>query len=231
MTQGGKEWTVALVHGIHQVIGTMHQLTMQACPGVKIINLLQEGIFLQLMAEGITPNVVRQIGEQVILAERAGAAAVLVTGSTFSPAVDVARRLVSIPVLKIDEAMAEIAVDKGERIGLIATEEATVGPSTEILTSTAGALGRLVQIVTAVAPEARLKLKSGAVAEHDALILEKAMDLDGKVDVIILAQASMYSALPAIQRAIKTPAYACPELAAARVRSVLQTIGWQPPVG
>ncbi|MDP2858689.1 MAG: hypothetical protein Q8P50_12025 [Bacillota bacterium] len=31
-------------------------------------------------------------------------------------------------VLKIDEAMAEVAVMRGRRIGLVATEEATVGP-------------------------------------------------------------------------------------------------------
>ncbi|MGE5607233.1 MAG: aspartate/glutamate racemase family protein, partial [Bacteroidota bacterium] len=125
-----KKWSVALVHGIPGVIGTMERLTRQACPGVTVFNLLHEGLFLELsQAGGITPSIMKRLCMLIAAAEESGASVILVTGSTLSPSVDYARKMVSVPVLKIDEAMAEEAIKMGRRIGLVATEEATIAPS------------------------------------------------------------------------------------------------------
>jgi Asp/Glu/hydantoin racemase len=58
---------------------------------------------------------------------------IVVTCSSTSPAVDVARRLVPQPVLKIDDPMTTEAVRRGSRIGLLCTASSTVEPSGALL--------------------------------------------------------------------------------------------------
>ena len=201
-----KQYSVALVHGIPTVIGLMERLTRQACPGVRVFNLLNEGLFLELCQAGqMTPSIRHRLCQVIASAEETGASAILVTGSTLCPAVDSARKLVSVPVLKIDEAMAEEAVKKGRRIGLVATEEATITPSSETLKLKAAEAGAKIEVLAEVCPEARVLLREGNVDAHDRLIAEKVKVLEGKVDVIVLAQASMYSAQAKIKQWCTTP--------------------------
>ena len=54
-------------------------------------------------------------------AHEAGADAVMVTCSSIGPGVEVARQLLDLPIFRIDEAMAESAVNVGTRIGVAAT--------------------------------------------------------------------------------------------------------------
>ncbi|HEY8345242.1 MAG TPA: aspartate/glutamate racemase family protein [Bacillota bacterium] len=222
-----KNWSIALVHGIRQVIPTMDYLTRKACPGVEVFHILQEGIFNSMLKEdGITPRILKQFSRIICEAEVSGASIILVTGSTLSPMVDTASKLVNIPVLKIDEAMAEMAVKKGKRIGLVATEELTVKPSSKILKSKAAEIGTELEIVSEVTAEARKYFKENNIEKHDQLIAECAKKLDGKVDLILFAQVSMFSALEKTQKLVNTPLYTSPELAVALVKQNLTDMGW-----
>jgi Asp/Glu/hydantoin racemase len=78
-------------------------------------------------------SILRRLSHYIASAEDAGASAILVTGSTFSPAVDIARKLVSIPVLKIDEAMAEESCKDWYKYRTCRHEEATVEASSDII--------------------------------------------------------------------------------------------------
>ncbi len=206
----------------------MDSLVRERCPGVEVVNILHEGIFLELnRAGGTTPSVVRRICSLAAEAENYGAAAVLVTGSTFSPAVDTARKLVSIPILKIDEAMAEAGVTRGRRIGLVATENVTLEPSTRILRETAEAKNLKVEIVPKACPEARGFLRTDP-EEHDRLVVEAALALAPEVDVIILAQSSLYAAMKKLKDVCRVPVYASPELAADYLKRTLEGLGWKP---
>lgn len=223
-----KTWSVVLLHGIPQVIPTMDALVREYCPGIEVVNILHEGIFLELCrAGGTTASVVRRICSMITEAENYGASAVLVTGSTFSPSVDVARKLVSIPVLKIDEAMAEVGVTRGKRIGLIATEEVTLIPSTRILQEAAAAKNIAVEVTARACPEARKYLRTD-VDKHDEIVMNEALSLAASVDVIILAQSSLYSAMKKLKPLCAVPVYASPELAAEYLRQTLEGLGWAP---
>ncbi|MEI7430796.1 MAG: aspartate/glutamate racemase family protein [Betaproteobacteria bacterium] len=46
--------------------------------------------------------------------------------SSVGEAVDIAARLVSVPVLKIDSAMAQRAIEIGTKIGVVATVQSTM---------------------------------------------------------------------------------------------------------
>lgn len=223
----GRRWSIALVHGIPAVISTMDELAREICPGVEVFNMLHEGLFLELSRGQVNPSLVRRFCSLIVEAEASGACLVLVTGSTFSPFVDVARKLVSIPVIKIDEAMAEEAVKVGSTIGLVATEEATVRPSSDLILRKAGEQQKQIEIIVATIPEARRFLRLGQVAKHDELILQQVRSLATRVDSIVLAQASMASALAEAKKAASVPVWASPELALQQVRQTLVDAGWQ----
>ncbi|MTI59803.1 MAG: hypothetical protein FH762_07405 [Firmicutes bacterium] len=222
-----QDWSIALVHGIRQVIPTMDSLARKACPEVEVINVLQEGIFTSMLKnDKITPRACKQFCNIICEAELSGASLILVTGSTLSPMVDVARNLVNIPVFKIDEAMAEIAVKKGKRIGLVVTEELTIEPSSKILETKAQEIDSELEIIPEVSIEARKYFDKNMIDKHDELIVESTKKLDGKVDLIVFAQVSMYSALAKAKEVVSTDIYTAPELAIEMVKTNLINMGW-----
>lgn len=213
MRDDGSE-RIILFHGIPGVIPTFDALTRQLLPGVTALHVLHQELFWELCANGgLTESILSRFCAVMRFAEQHGAALVLVTGSTFSPAVDEARKSAAIPILKVDEVMAEEAVQKGERLGLLATEEATLRPSEQILLETAANAGKRVSVAATICPGARALYDDGDTQAHDAIIADQIDKLNGKVDAIILAQASMYGAYQIKKGNTQTPLFASPELA------------------
>ena len=75
----------------------------------------------------------RRLVGHIDSAAQAGAGVVLVTCSSIGEGVRVARELFDFPVLRIDEPMAERAVDAGRRIGVLATLQTTLAPTVRLL--------------------------------------------------------------------------------------------------
>ena len=102
---------LTLLHTTATVIQPLTELARELIPKVEISHLVDESILKNVIKiGGLTPDTFRTVSDLVVSAERSGADAVLITCSSISPCVDVARRLVSIPVFKIDEPMALEAV-------------------------------------------------------------------------------------------------------------------------
>ena len=133
----------------------------------------------------------RRVAEDAITAEAAGADVVLVTCSLISPCVDVAQNMVSIPVLKIDEPMADRAVDTGTSVGVAATATTTLKPTTELIKARARVAGKSVQVDAVLCEGAFDVLMSGDTEGHDRIVKEHLYRMMESNDVIVLAQASM----------------------------------------
>jgi hypothetical protein len=122
----------------------------------------------------------------------AGAAAVLVTCSSIGEAATTAAAQVGIELARVDAPMAAAAVRRarsgGGRILVLATLQATLGPTSRLVRSGApeGDID-LTALVVEGAAEAR---SAGDLERHDRLIAEAIREA-GAVDVIVLAQASM----------------------------------------
>ena len=137
------------------------------------------------------------------------------------PAIDHARKLVNIPVIKIDDAHTEKAVREARRIGVMATAGTTLGPTVALLREKAAELGKEVEIRESLCTAAFEALMRGEKDEHDAMVLETARQLAPGVDLILFAQASMTRLAPAVQKATGRPVLTSPRLAIEYTRRVL----------
>jgi Asp/Glu/hydantoin racemase len=130
--------------------------------------------------------------------------------------------VVSIPVVRVDEAMADLAVELGSRIGVIATLPTTLHPTAELVQARADAVGAPVTVTAHLCTGAFEALSRGDTATHDALIADGLRQLLGAVDVVVLAQASMArvaDTLPEEDR--RVPILSSPRSAVERARTVL----------
>jgi Asp/Glu/hydantoin racemase len=115
----------------------------------------------------------------------------LVSCSSIGEAATAAQDFVSIPVLRIDTPMAELAVASGDRIGVLATVVATLGPTTRLVQDAAKKQNKKPTITARKVDGAFDALRAGDRAMHDSLVLAAFSELAAESDVVVLAQASM----------------------------------------
>ncbi|HZQ08790.1 MAG TPA: aspartate/glutamate racemase family protein, partial [Anaerolineae bacterium] len=147
-------------------------------------------------------------------AEDAGADAVLVTCSSVGAAVELARSFVQIPVFRVDQPMAERAVEMGNRIGVAATLRTTLEPTAALIARQANLANKHVEVVTRICEGAFDASIAGEVARHDELVRAGVAALAENVDVIVLAQASMARVCASMpEDSIRIPILSSPRLA------------------
>lgn len=213
---------VGLVHATVAAIEPMRAAFAAHLPQVTALNFLDEGLLDGLNAAGgLTPALLRRLASVVGLAESAGVRVILMTCSSYSPEVETMRRLAAVPVLPVDEVLIEEAVGAGERLGVVATVAAAVGTTTRGLEAEAARRGRPVHVTGVLEEAAFAALAGGDAARHDALIAAAVRRLAaGGVEAIVLAQASMARALPAVGD-LGVPVLTSPTLGVRRVAGVL----------
>jgi Asp/Glu/hydantoin racemase len=174
-------------------------------------------------AGNLQKQTIRRLVDQIASAETAGADAVLVTCSSIGPGVALARQLFDIPVMRIDDAMAEAAVRQARRIGVLATLRTTLDPTTALLREKAVEAGREVELVECLCADAFPAVLAGDTETHDRILREAlTKDMDG-VEVIVLAQASMARVVATLAPgSLRAPVLSSPELAILRAREALE---------
>jgi len=214
--------TLALVHTSPTLAPMFAALCRQHLPEARFFHMVDESLIQNtIQSGGLRKLTMRRLLDQIASAEAAGADAVLVTCSSIGPGVTLARAFFDIPVLRIDEAMAEAAVEFS-RIGVLATLRTTLDPTTALLREKAAQAGRDVELVECLCADAFPALLAGDTETHDR-ILRKALldDLTG-VDVIVLAQASMARVVATLPPgSLGVPVLSSPELAILRARKAL----------
>ena len=183
---------IALIHTSPSMIPVFKSLTAELLPEANIFNMVDESLLCDIIGHGgCPPATARRLVGHVLAAEQAGADYILVTCSSMGRAVEASRALVVATVLRVDEPMAEQAVDSGPRIGVIATLPSTLEPTVELITARGADMDKSIELWQRVVPGAFDAMISGDGAKHDTLVAAALRDLAKKVDVIVLAQASM----------------------------------------
>lgn len=212
---------LVIVHTVAPLIGVFNKLGGELLPGVTLAHILDEPLLQRVRQRGgLAPEDASRLASHVALAEETGADAVLVSCSTVSPCVDEIHARV--PVLKIDEAMIREAVAQGNRIGVVATNEATLKPTRQLLEAQARRAGKPVEIELVLADGAFDAFLKGDSATHDALVRQAVLDVSRRADVVVLAQASMARILDVIpENERPAPILSSPHLALGEVKRAL----------
>lgn len=191
-------------------------------PDCRLINIIDDSLIADVVKhKQITPAVTKRLLRYYETAEEMSADAILNTCSSVGEIVAIGRQVVTIPIIRIDEAMAITAVKQYIRIGVIATLPSTLEPTLRLLQDQAQQLGRNITLVEGLAEGAYEALVSGSPKQHDLRILETAMLLKPQVDAFVLAQGSMARMEYDLASATGLPVLSSPRLGIGAVKEVL----------
>ncbi|MBW8323005.1 MAG: aspartate/glutamate racemase family protein [Arenimonas sp.] len=216
--------TIAMIHTVAGLVPTLDALARREMPGCEPFSILDESLLRNTIREGsLSKTTMRRLAQYVWSAVDGGAEAVIVTCSSLGPAVEAARPLCPVPLFRIDEGMALEAVSRASRIGVLATLRTTLGPTGDIIRTSAAITGRTGCEVTEMLCEGAFeRLSRGDREGHDKMVVEGFRRLAPRVDLIVLAQASMANALaPLGPEPEGVPVLTSPELGMRHVRDRL----------
>ncbi|MCZ4089215.1 aspartate/glutamate racemase family protein [Sinorhizobium psoraleae] len=217
--------SLALIHTVPDLAAKFRPLTARSLPGWTSFNIVDESLLANTVRDGmLSQKTTQRLGNYVFSAADAGADAIVVTCSTLGGAVDLIRPLSSVPLFRIDRGMAEAAVERARRIGVLATLAPTLAPTSALLQDCARAEGKDCSIVPMLCDGAFDRLSAGDREAHDARVMEGYRSLAKSVDLVVLAQASMAAALA--DRGVETtvPFLTSPELGMAHIATQLASI-------
>jgi Asp/Glu/hydantoin racemase len=218
-----KTKTLGLIHTSATLVPVFAQLCKEKLPGVNVFNIADDSLVKNILSAGsLTAPIARRVAAYLESAELAGADYIMVTCSSIGPAVEAGAKLTGVPVLRVDQPMADRAVATGKRVGVIATLRTTLEPTADLIQRRAALAGKSIELTSRLAEGAFEALMGGNAAKHDELVAAALKELVKQVDVIVLAQASMarvVDTLPAEDK--RVPILASPGIAVDYLATVL----------
>lgn len=186
---------VAVIHTTPATIESLTLLIKQEMEDAEVTNILDDSILVDM----INKNHVERVEERWIkyaeIASSLGVDAVLSACSTVGEFAEKANKILEVPVYRIDEAMAEKAVAMGQNISVFATLSSTLEPTAGLIQRKAKETGKSCTVNTVLVPEAYDELMKGNRDIHNQKIQESILKYADTSDVLVLAQASMASAV------------------------------------
>jgi len=214
---------LGLLHTSATLVPIFEQLCKAKLPNVAVFNLVDDSLIKDVIGHGrVRPQTARRVTQLVAAAEDAGADCIMVTCSSIGAAVETAATLATVPVIRVDQPMADRAVNSAKKIGVIATLPTTLEPTADLVRRRAAVAGRNIELTSRLCEGAFDALMSGDAARHDAAVAAALRELSAEVDTILLAQASMarvVDTLPESDR--RTPILASPPIAVDYLATVL----------
>jgi len=215
--------TVVAIYTGQGLAEPLQKVFKEQLPDCRLVNIIDDSLIADVIREGkVTPAVARRLVQYYQTGTEIGADVILNTCSSVSEVVDTAQNLFNVPIIKIDELMAQEAVSNYQTIGVVATLPTTLEPTVRLLQSQAARLGKQVTIVKGLAEGAYQALVSGTPEEHDQRILDVARRLAQEVDVIVLAQGSMARMEKTLHDATGKPVLSSPARGVLAVKSALE---------
>ena len=194
------ERKVAVIHTTVVTCDGINSRLKALVPDAEVMNIVDDSLLNDVKKEGmLTKEVTRRLLTYVLEAQDWGAELILNAGSSVGEGVDVIRPLLKIPYLNIDEPMARLAVEKGEKIAVYRTVKTTLEPSARLINRIAEAEKKKVVVDSYLASDAFEALTVEKNQEKHNQILESLIrDTGNQYDVLVLAQASMSVLIPCL---------------------------------
>jgi len=186
-----KKKRLGLVHTSATLVPVFAQLCKDKLPNVDVFNIADDSLVKGIREAGsLTATIARRVASYLESAELAGADYIMVTCSSIGPAVEAGAKLRGVPVLRVDQPMADKAVATGKRIGVVATLSTTLEPTADLIQRRSAVAGKQIELTSKLCEGAFEALMSGDAATHDTKVAAALKELSQQVDVIVLAQAS-----------------------------------------
>lgn len=203
-------------------------LFKELIPDVEVIDFVDSQVLADVRKVGyVQESHITRMCHLAQAAEAAGADLIFSACSSLGPSMDVARKLVNVPIVKIDDAMTQRAVELGSVIGVMATVPTTLPPTVDLIQHWASVANKTVEVKQHLCEGAFDVLMSGDRDRHDQMVLQGALQLAPQVDLIVLAQASMSRLAPMLSRETGKVVLSSPRLAAEYVKSQFEKIPTQ----
>lgn len=215
---------VVIVHTGPVTVQPLNQVARDMLVNVELVNIVDDSLLKDVMkAGGITDAVRRRIADYFRIAEGMGAVAILNACSSVGEAAEYAASSLNIPVVKIDNRMAERAVELGIKIGVAATVQTTLVPTVRLIERKASEQGKAIEVEQALCSEAFSALLAGDGTRHDELLLAAVRGLAERNDVVVLAQVSMARLTNSLTD-LQTPVLSSPMLGMNELAERLDTL-------
>jgi aspartate/glutamate racemase len=216
---------LAIIHTTPVTVDSLKALAHELLPDVEVMNWVDDSILPQLAANG---GQIDEIEDRFLqyarIAEKAGAACILSACSSIGELVARVRPQLNVPIIRIDDAMAEFAVSSAETVGVAATLETTLQPTQRLISDKAELLDKKVKIESVVAKSAYQKLIAGDKEGHDVELAEVLRELAAKTDLVVLAQASMARVISQFVPEEQEQFLSSPRLGMLRVKEVMEQL-------
>ena len=136
--------------------------------------------------------------------------------------VDSARDLVDVPLVSSYGPVIQEAVAAGPRVGVIATNAATMSDSEFYLNLAAGEAGAEVAVVPRLAEDLIAVLRAEGQAGFERRLEEEVLALAPYVDVVLLSQFSFATALDHLRKVSPVPVLSAPHSSARTLKKMLE---------
>jgi hypothetical protein len=200
----------------------LRKIFFELLPDIDLVSIVDDSLLKEVIAAGkVTPHVVERMCRYAVTAERIGSDLIFNQCSSVGEAVDIAQNLVNVPILKTDLPMAEEAVKIGGKIGVVATLNTTLGPTSRLIQKVADDQSRKIELIPRICEGAFEKLSQGDKKGHNEIIKETIVRLAEETDAIALAQGSMAVLLPELGQ-VKTPILSSPRSGVMRAKEMIE---------
>ena len=191
---------VVIIHTSDVSVKDLKSLFTELAPEICVRNIIDDSLLAEVLDNGgVTTAVIKRICAYALQAEVIGANLIFNQCSSVGEAADIAAKLVNIPLVKIDEKMAEVACKTGKKIGVVATLQTTLGPTVRLIKKTAEKLKKEVQITEKLCEGAFDLLRGGDIKAHNKMVIKGIKELTKEVDVVVCAQGSMVPLLAELE--------------------------------
>jgi aspartate/glutamate racemase len=191
---------VGLLHTVPTLAVTFDAMIAERAPELERVHIADARLLQTAIREGVTDAVRMSVAQHLAHLVANGAEAILVTCSSIGEAAEEAAAVAGVPVVRVDAAMAADAVVRAvaaagsAAIAVLATNTATLGPTSRLIQREVDRAGADVTVTASVVAGAVAAREAGDPDEHDRLIAKSVAAAADSADVIVLAQASMAAA-------------------------------------
>jgi Asp/Glu/hydantoin racemase len=217
---------VAIVHTSFAVLDLVNNLFDELLPDVERVHVIEHSILKDILGAGsLTPDLMRRTLGYFFQAEATHANVIFSVCSTVGDVADIARKLLTTPIVKIDEAMVIEALEEGPRIGVLATLPSTLNPTCRLVDNIARQENKKVQVKRGLVSGAFEELINGNTFVHDQMVQKKLRDLAKESDVVVLAQASMARVIETLgQDEVNIPVLSSPRRGVIHLKELIETL-------